>query len=243
MCIFSVFAEMRTRQGETMTTYFELINQTLTELSYRTVSDFSQLVKPDHERIKMIVNRVNNIVLDSYDWDFLKRSKTVTLTANNDRAELPDDLKINHVIDDRGSVYVFTDEYMRILNGRSFNGQYTVFDGKIIVRPQDYDRVFTICHITKNHAKTAGGTEKFNLETGTDETLLPPEYAPIIVFGACMQFKSNPEHPRYKYWLKQYTDTRAAMRAAHSTPPPQPPKFVLPDWTVGIDRYRQKMGW
>ena len=226
-----------------MTTYFELINQTLTELSYRTVSDFSQLVKPDHERIKMIVNRVNNIILDSYDWDFLRRYVTVTIPANSDRAEIPHNLKICCVIDDQKAVYAFTDDYMRILNIGAFNGQYTVFNDYLIVRPQDYDRVFSIWHITKNHAKTSGGTEKLSLEAGTDETLLPPEFAQIIIFGACMQFKSNPEHPRYKHWLRQYTETRAEMRAAHSTTPPQPPKLVLPDWTMGVDRYRAKMGW
>ena len=53
--------------------YLELINAVLQELNYKVVSSFSDLVKPDHEKIKTLVNRMNDMLLNLRDWDFLLR--------------------------------------------------------------------------------------------------------------------------------------------------------------------------
>ena len=46
----------------------------------------------------------------------------------------------------------------------------------------------------------------------TDESLIPmPFLEPILVYGACMRLKGNPQHIRFNYWVTMYKDALANM--------------------------------
>lgn len=217
--------------------YLDLINLTLQELSFKTVSSFQELVKPDHKKIMAIINRVNDIVLDSSDWRFLARESVLNLPANSDRITIPDSSKVKSLFVDSEPFY-YSDEYERFLNGRGFANEFAIFNKSILLKPAACDRKLKLLCITKNHAKNSSDEEIPNMSYASDVSLMPQEYAQkILVFGACLQFKSNPEHPRYKYWLGMYTDARSAMRASDELSVPKPPAFSLPRWALGFDRY------
>lgn len=217
-------------------TYLELINLTLQELNYKTVDSFSALVKPDHKRLLNIINRVNDIILDSCDWQFMMREFSLNVPAGAAAVEIPVNLKIKSVFDQNQALY-FTDEYERLLNGRAFAGEFAIFGGKMLLAPANHDRVLKIIYTTKNHAKNAQGEEIPKLVRGDDETLIPSIHAQsVVVYGACLQFKSSPDHPKYKYWLGMFTDSRAAMRASNEYITPRAPRMSLPRWAYGRDR-------
>ena len=222
-------------------TYLELINLTLQELNYKTVESFSALIKPDHKRIMNIINRVNDIILDSCEWQFMMRESEISVPQGASSVELAENLKIKTIYDGEKVLY-YTDEYERHLNGRGFVGEYSIFADKLLIAPAKEPRVLKIIYSTKNHAKDAQGQEKPKLENGTDETLIPSMHAQsVIVYGSCLQFKSNSEHPKYKYWLAMFTEARAALRAAGEYITPKAPKMSLPSWAYGLDRYRGRI--
>lgn len=217
--------------------YLELINLTLQELNYKQVSSFSDLLKPDHKKVMTIVSRVNDILLDSCDWEFMLRERVLDIPANADRVEIPSGMKIKQVFID-GRELFYTEACEEYLSGRGFSNRYAIFDCHIMVCPADVKRSLKILYITRNHARDAQGNEKAKLENGDDITLLPDEHAATaLVFGACIQFKSNPSHPRYKHWLDGFTNARAQMRATSRFTVQKPPALKLPRWTLGYDRY------
>ena len=207
------------------------------ELNYKTVDSFAALIKPDHKKLLNIVNRVNDIILDSCDWQFMLREYPLNVPAGASCLEIPINLKIKTVFDGNKQLH-FTEEYERHLNGRGFCGEFAIFGDKLLIVPQDKTRVLKIVYTTKNHAKNAQGEEIPKLVRGDDETLIPDIHAQsVIVYGACLQFKSNAAHPKYKHWLGLFTDSRAAMRAANEYITPQPPRMSLPRWAYGRDRF------
>lgn len=217
--------------------FLELINLTLQELNYKQVSSFSELVKPDHKKIMNIVSRVNDILLDSCDWQFMLRELVLDVPANAERVKIPPDTKIKAVYVDGCELY-FSDKCEVYLAGRGFSNHYSVFDGSILLTPVNAPRSLKIVYVTKNHAKNAAGEEVARLVDGSDETLLPDEHArSALVYGACVQFKSNPQHPKYKHWLDGFIDARAKMRSTSEHIAQKAPEIKLPRWTLGYDRY------
>lgn len=217
--------------------FFELINLTLQELNYKPVSTFSDLIKPDHKKLVTIVSRVNDILLDSCSWDFLLRELSLDVPAGAERVSLPFNMKIQSVEVD-GRRLTFADACELFLSGNGAPAYYSVFDEKLLLVPESKNRKLKILYITRNHAKNLAGEEIPKLVDGTDETLLPDEHAQTaLVYGACVQFKSNPQHPKYRHWLDAFTTARAQMFATREFVADQPPKVELPRWTLGYDRY------
>lgn len=217
--------------------FLELINLTLQELDYKQVSSFDELVKPDHKKIMTIVSRVNDILLNSCDWDFMLRELVLDVPANAEQVKIPPDTKIKSVYVDGRELY-FSDKCEVYLAGRGFSNHYSVFDCSILLTPVSSPRSLKVVYVTKNHAKNLAGEEIARLTDGTDETLLPDEHArTALVYGACVQFKSNPQHPRYKHWLDGFISARAKMRATSEYVVQKAPEIKLPRWTLGYDRY------
>lgn len=217
--------------------FFDLINLTLQELNYKQVSSFSDLIKPDHKKVVEIVSRMNDILLDSCDWEFMRRELVLDVPANVDRVEIPFEMKIKSVLLDSQSL-VFTDECELFLGGKGFSGGYSIFNRQLWFVPKNVARKLKIIYITRNHALDAQGNEIPRLVNGDDVTLVPDEHArTALVYGACVQFKSNPQHPKYRHWLDGFVDARAKMRASLEFVVQQPPKIKLPRWTLGYDRY------
>lgn len=71
-------------------TFFEIFNKVLLELNYRTVSVFEDIYKSEHKKILDAINRVNEEILSSYEWDFLLKKaflKTIDPESTSDGAE------------------------------------------------------------------------------------------------------------------------------------------------------------
>ena len=217
--------------------FLELINLTLQELNYKPVSSFGDLIKPDHKKIMTIVSRMNDILLDSFDWEFMLRECVLPVSANVDHVELPFEMRVKTAyLDDRE--LFFTDKCELFLAGNGVSGCYSIFNRAVYVVPKNEPRTLKLLYITKNHAKNARGEEVATLVNGDDVSLVPDEYArTALVYGACVQFKSNPQHPKYRHWLSGFVEARAQMRAALEHVAYQPPKIRLPRWTLGYDRY------
>ena len=217
--------------------FLDLINLTLQELNYKQVSSFSDLIKPDHKKVITIVSRMNDILLDSCDWEFMLREVVLSVPAGAERVELPFEMKIKDVLID-GNRLCYTDECERFLAGRGFSNYFSVFNRQILLVPKNQPRSLKILYITRNHAINAQGHEIPALVNGDDVTLVPDEHArTALVYGACVQFKSNPQHPKYKHWLDGFVDARAKMRSTLEYVVQQPPEIKLPRWTLGYDRY------
>ena len=217
--------------------FFELINATLQELNYKQVSAFSELTKPDHKKLMAIVSRMNDILLDSCDWEFMLRECFLDVPAGADRVALPFEMKIKSLSVDGVSLF-YTDRYDYFLDGNGFSTCYSVFNRKVLLTPVNEKRTLKILYITQNHAKNADGEEVERLVNADDVSLLPDEHArTALIYGACLQFKSNPQHPKYKHWLQNFTDARSKMRATREYVAQQPPEIKLPRWTLGYDRY------
>ena len=115
--------------------------------------------------------------------------------------------------------------------------QFTIFDGKVLFLPADKPRKLKLIYKTKNSAKTAEGEEIPLMTHGSDTTLMPDHHArSIVVFGACMEFKSDPSHPKYKHWRSLFTDAYAQMRSQSEFVADSYPKIKLPRWARGFDR-------
>ena len=71
-----------------------------------------------------------------------------------------------------------------------------------------------VLYFTRFCAKNSEGKEKLFLEDAEDSSLIPDIFAePVLVYGACMRLKGNPQHIRFSYWLSMYKDALANMRS------------------------------
>ena len=95
--------------------------------------------------------------------------------------------------------------------------EYTKFtvNGKNLIFPKfNEDKTVNITYYTKNTAVNADGTEKANLEYETDISLIPEPYVePLLVYGACMRLKANPQHVKFSYWYGMYKENLADMKS------------------------------
>lgn len=217
--------------------FLELINLTLQELNYKTVSAFTDLVKPDHKKIISCVSLANNRILNLRDWDFLRREGVLAIPMHADCVDLPWEMKLKSVnIDGRNLDYI--EDCTRFLLGEVVENAYSTFEGQLLLTPAPFKRVAKVFYITKNHAKNAAGAEVPRLVYGDDETLLPDEFASsALVYCACAQFKSNPQHPKYRHWVESFAAEQAKMVAANESTAYAAPEIKLPRWTFGADRY------
>ena len=92
----------------------------------------------------------------------------------------------------------------------------------------DEDVQVEIIYCTKNCAKNAEGEEKLKLEEATDESLIPMPFAePLLVYGACMRLKGNPQHVRFNYWYGMYKDALANFRSKISVTTDDTPQIRM----------------
>lgn len=217
--------------------YLDLINSVLQELNYKVVSSFSDLVKPDHEKIKTLVNRKNDELLNLRDWDFLLREKVLVVPAGSDTVVLGDDMRLKSVFVN-GLEFAQIEDCTPFLLKKDVPNSFALFSGAILLAPSSVERVVKILYYTKNHAKTEAGLEVPELKSATDETLLPEEFAKsALIYGVCLEFKSNPQHPKYKHWADSLYQAKSKMVATSASLQYHAPKIKLSRWTFGFDRY------
>lgn len=193
--------------------YLQIINKCLVELNYKQVNAFSELTKNDHKKLKNIINILNSEICNSDRWGFLLRKKSLTLPKNSGEIENSIEGRIETVIVD-GVKFDYYEDFEKFLLNTQPDSTYGLFNDKILFPVFNKNKNIEIVYYTKNCVKTSTGTEKMQMENEEDESLIPVEFAePLLVYGACMRLKGNPQHVRFSYWLSMYKDALANLRS------------------------------
>lgn len=193
--------------------YLETINKCLVELNYKQVNTFAELTKNDHKKLKNIINVLNTEICTSDRWNFLQRKVQITLPANTGEIENTIPGRIEAVIID-DTKYDYYDDFEKFFVNSQPSGTYSLYNDKILFPIFNQNKTVEILYYTNNCAKDFQGVEKFAMEDYDDESLIPEAFAePLLVYGACMRLKGNPQHIRFSYWLSMYKDALANMRS------------------------------
>lgn len=193
--------------------YFEILNKCLVELNYKQVNSFSELTKNEHEKLKNIVNIINKEICLSEKWNFLLRTTTLSLPKNTGQIKNTVQGKIATVMID-GKIFKYYDNFEKFFTNSQPQGTYTSFNDMLLFPIFNKNKEIEIIYYTSNSATSKEGDEKTELEEETDKTLIPTVFAePLLVYGACMRLKGNPQHVRFNYWYGMYKDALSNMKA------------------------------
>lgn len=193
--------------------YFEILNKCLIELNYKQVNSFSELTKNEHEKLKNIVNVINKEICLSEKWNFLLRTTTLSLPKNTGQIKNTVQGKIATVMID-GKIFKYYDNFEKFFTNSQPQGTYTSFNDMLLFPIFNKNKEIEIIYYTSNSATSKEGDEKTELEEETDKTLIPTVFAePLLVYGACMRLKGNPQHVRFNYWYGMYKDALSNMKA------------------------------
>jgi len=193
--------------------YLEIVNKCLAEMNCRQVSQWNELTRTHHISLKEAINRVNTQVCMDYPWEFLETSTTTTVPANTWQITPNFDGRLDSIIIGN-ELYTYTDNYLSFLLGRFCERQFAMYSGKIFVKPSQESREAIFLYYSNNFALDISGNPKDMLELATDKSVIPAEFAePILVYGACMRVKHNPNLPKFNYWYKEYHSALAELRA------------------------------
>ena len=207
--------------------YLEVINKCLVELNYKQVNAFSELIKNDHKKLMNIINVINSELCGFDNWNFLLRKETLTLEKG--QKELPNNINgvIQNIIINK-NIYNYYSDFEKALTSNQPAQTYSIFNDKILLPVFDEAVQVEIIYCTKNCAKNAEGEEKLKLEEATDESLIPMPFAePLLVYGACMRLKGNPQHVRFNYWYGMYKDALANFRSKISVTTDDTPQIRM----------------
>lgn len=193
--------------------YFEILNKCLVELNYKQVNSFSELTKNEHEKLKNLVNVINKEICLSEKWNFLLRKTTLSLPKNTGQIKNTVQGKIATVMID-GKIFKYYDNFEKFFTNSQPQGTYTSFNDMLLFPSFNKNKEIEIIYYTSNSATSKEGDEKTELEEETDKTLIPTVFAePLLVYGACMRLKGNPQHVRFNYWYGMYKDALSNMKA------------------------------
>lgn len=193
--------------------YFEILNKCLVELNYKQVNSFSELTKNEHEKLKNLVNVINKEICLSEKWNFLLRKTTLSLPKNTGQIKNTVQGKIATVMID-GKIFKYYDNFEKFFTNSQPQGTYTSFNDMLLFPLFNKNKEIEIIYYTSNSATSKEGDEKAKLEEETDKTLIPSAFAePLLVYGACMRLKGNPQHVRFNYWYGMYKDALSNMKA------------------------------
>lgn len=215
------------RKRKELMNYLELINKCLVELNYKQVNAFSELIKNDHKKLKNIINIINSEICLSDKWNFLLRKQVLNLKKNSGELENIIDGRIETVIID-GVKFDFYADFEKFFVNSQPQNTYSLFNDKILLPFYNQNKKVEILYYTKNCAKNSLGEEKLSFDNAEDVSLIPePFVEPLIVYGACMRLKGNPQHVRFNYWYSMYKDALANLRAKASGTVDETPMIKL----------------
>lgn len=207
--------------------YFELINKCLVELNYKQVFTFSELTKNEHLKLKNIINMLNTEICNSEKWNFLLRKTEFKIKKNASEIQNPIKGKIALFRID-GKKYEYFDDFEKFFINAQPPYTYTTFNDKLLLPAFEEEKAAEIVYYTSNYAVSSDGVEKTLLEAETDSSVIPEIFAePVLVYGACMRLKGNPQHIRFSYWLSMYKDALANLRSKYGVDANASPDIVL----------------
>ena len=121
--------------------------------------------------------------------------------------------KIDSIFID-GKKYRFIEDYEKFLTNSNPSNSFSLFNDKFLFPQFEKAQTAEIYYYTSNFVKSADGTEKTLFENDTDMSVIPDAFAePVLVYGACMRLKGNPQHIRFSYWMSMYRDALANLRS------------------------------
>ncbi len=207
--------------------YLEIINKCLTELNYKNITQFSELVKNEHKKIKNIINVLNSEICISENWPFLIQKQTVELPAGQGSFNNPILGKIAHLKIGNNTLKYINDFESFFTNSQPTNS-YTILNDTILVPQFAQDKTVEIYYYTNNSVISKDGNLKKTFEFADDETLIPAAFAePLLIYGTCLRLKGNPQHIRFSFWLSMYNTALANMRAFYKSTIHETPKIKL----------------
>ena len=210
--------------------YLELINKCLLELNYREVNTFSELVKNDHKRIMTNLNVINNEICNSDNWNFLLRTKTLNIPAHTTMVENPIKGRILHLLID-GEKYKFKGDFEQFLTSNPTQKTYSMCANQLIFPKFPTNKNAEIIYYTQNSAVDSNGNEKEEMDTQSDQSLLPMPFAQqLLVYGTCLRLKGNPSYIKFNYWLSMYKEALANLKSKSS---------IYANDSAGIKLFRQ----
>lgn len=208
--------------------YIEIINKCLAELNYKKVNTAAELVKNDHLKLKNILKIINSEICMFDNWNFLLRKQTLQLPANTTEIKNTINGKINTLCID-GKKLTYTSDFERFLLTNVENTHcYSVLNDMLLLPKYQKDKQIDVIYYTNNFVKAEDGKEKAKFEKETDESLIPEPFSePLLVYGACMKMKANPQYGKFSYWMSMYKENIATMRSKLCTDVQQSPHIVL----------------
>lgn len=193
--------------------YFELINKCLTELNYKNVNVFSELIKNEHSKIKNILNTLNSEVCSSENWPFLIKKTEVLLPKCQGTIENPADGRIFALKID-GKTYKYIPNFECFFTNSQPLKTYSTINNTILLPQFEKDKNVEIYYYSKDCVKDSDGNFKANFEYTDDESVIPMPYAePLLVYGTCLRLKGNPQHIRFNFWLSMYNSALINLKA------------------------------
>lgn len=193
--------------------YFELINKCLVELNYKQCSNFTDLVKNDHEKIKNIINIINAEICGFDNWNFLLRKSQIELARNTGEILNTIPGRIHSIYIDNIK-YEFFGDFEKFLLNKQPSQSYTVFNDKILLPLFDSNKIIEVVYYTNNFAQDTDGHDISSMQSASDISVIPiPFVEPILVYGTCMRLKGNAQYSKFSYWYGMYRDSLANMRS------------------------------
>lgn len=194
--------------------FLEILNKCLYELNSRQVNNFAELTKNEHKRLLSAINVVNKELCHIEDWNFLLKRISVELPAQTPELKTPVSGKILHIFIDNEE-YTYTDNLKPFLEKKNQNIKKYSLIGETLLFPEfDKDKTLDIVYYTNNCAKDEEGTEKEDLESENDEPLIPMPFAEqLLVYGACLRTKANPQYFKFSYWLSMYKEALLNLKS------------------------------
>lgn len=193
--------------------YLEIINKCLSELNFRQVSDFSELERPEHNKIKNYINITAQEVCLSQNWNFLLRRESLTLKQGECELQNTINGRILAIYIDKFE-YKFCEDFQNFLRRKKSSKMFSIFNDKLLFPAFEEEKLINIIYYTRNIAVSAEGTEKSRLENPDDLPLIPEQFAEqILVYGTCLRLKAEPEHVKFSFWQDMYNSAIASMRS------------------------------
>ena len=192
--------------------FFQLINLCLLEVNYKTENYFENLTKPDHIKFKNFLNRVNSEICLSDNWNFRRMKADFPINANQKEYEITFNGKIAKIFDDKTELE-FNPDYTLIYLDKTNSSGYSVFNDKLLISAPK-NTTLTVYYYKDDCAASHEGVSKPYMEFQEDVSILPNEFVePLLVYGACLRFKSATSHPKYSFWTAEFLKAYRNLRS------------------------------
>lgn len=173
----------------------------------------SELVKNDHKRIVAILNIINKEICNVEDWNFLLRKTQITLPANTNEVKNSIFGKILYLTIDKQK-YNYCNDLEPFMISNSNRKIYGEFAANLVFPKFKEDKIIDIIYYTKNCVRDENGTEKEELTSPTDCSLIPMPFAEqLLVYGTCLRLKANPQYIKFSYWMSMYKEALLNLKS------------------------------